>query len=158
MTAAGSWLCGQTPTSTNAQVLIGRLLRKAQLQPATADACLTEAQAIQELALANSLPFEQPLAPPVVRSIQPPKAAFGPWHYLYKALSNRRPPLQAHDSKFQGKWGQFYFLRADARLTMGVSLRRSLPLPRGQRDALIALGKALLAPQVATLDDLKDLF
>jgi hypothetical protein len=90
-----------------------------------------------------------------------PKPIFTSWHFLYSALSGRKPPPQAHNAKITARWGQFYFLSADGKLTMGHSLRRSMALPKAQREELLAKGQANLRPKkavVATLSDLEGLF
>jgi hypothetical protein len=166
MSAAGGWLCGQEPTQANAQAIIARLHRRARLQPTSAKALLEEAEVIRELAASGALPegFLPPLSHELaVGRHERPKAAkpqvtYTSWHFLYMALAGRRPPAQAHDAKIKAPWNQYYWLRQDGRLTMGLTVRRSLPLPRGKREELIAEGKARLAPQVATLDDLKEIF
>ena len=66
-------LAGETPTTANAERLIGRLLRKAQLQPTLSTECLGEALGIESAFRQGQLPQgEPPAAPP------PAKPALAP--------------------------------------------------------------------------------
>ncbi len=150
---------GEAPTQANAQRLIGRLLRKAELQPTLADACLTEAAEIEVLAHAGRLPAGQPECPDIsfAKSILAPPPT-SRWGKLYLALAGRQSSAaQPYPARFKGPHGQYFYLSPQGALRQGISLRRSVAVPPAKVEEILAAQKPSTLP-TASLADLKKLF
>lgn len=146
------------PTAQNAQAVIDRLLRKAQLQPALSGDIMQEAIAIEALWKAGALPngaepatpllgkisgiaprAPEPFPQPVAVSMSAPAKPTS-WQRIYFALLGYWPDGPAFRLKHPHptRPGQFYYLGTSGALRIGPNKQRSVPEHPRIREALLA--------------------